>query len=65
MNVTQNFFCGEFVAGSDKTHFDLHVKWPTFLSDFNYVCSISTDFHESPQYKITRNRSSGSSADTC
>jgi hypothetical protein len=36
-----------------------------FCQILNYVCSISEDFNESPQYKITRNASSGSRADTC
>jgi len=48
MSVTQKCFYCEFVADSDKTYFGIHVKWPTFLSDFNYVCNIYTDFHESP-----------------
>jgi hypothetical protein len=55
----------EFVAGSDKTYFGLHIKWPIFSSDSNYVCCITTDFYESPQYKITLNLSSGSREDTC
>jgi hypothetical protein len=55
----------EFVAGSDKTYFGLHVNWPIFSSDSNNVCRITTDFYEGPQYKITLNLSSGSREDTC
>jgi len=35
--VTQNCFYSEFVAGGDKSYFGLHVKLPTFLSDFNKI----------------------------
>lgn len=37
----------------------------TFLSGFNQIWTFSTNFHRSPQYKISHNRSSGTRADTC
>jgi hypothetical protein len=31
-----------------------HVKNTDFLLDFNQIWNFSTDFHKSPQYKISR-----------
>jgi len=36
------------VANNNKVYFGLHVKCPTFLPDFNHICSISTDIHKFP-----------------
>ena len=46
------------------TYLRLHVKCPTFLSNFNKIWSYRQIFHKSPNIKFDGNRSSGSHADT-
>jgi hypothetical protein len=50
-------FCGEittYVAGNHDPYLGLHVECPKFLSDFNQILTYSTDFHKSPQNKVSR-----------
>ena len=42
------------VAGNNRTYLVLHVEHPKFLSDFNHIWIIRTDFHNSLQYQISR-----------
>jgi len=46
--------CGIYVASSNKTYFDLHVKCPKRLSDFNQICCFSKDFHTNVVCQISR-----------
>ena len=47
-----------------KTNLNLDVKWPIFLSDFNYNWNLSTDFVKVPNIKFQENPPSRSHADT-
>ena len=49
--------------GTIKMYFGFHVNCPTFLSDFNEICFILTDFHQSLHYEIS-GKSVWTSADT-
>jgi hypothetical protein len=42
----------------------INVKFPIFLSDFNQIWILSTDFHENPDKKFRGNLCRGSRADT-
>jgi hypothetical protein len=37
-----------------KTHSDLHVHCPIFLSDINQILNFPTGFRKNPQYQISR-----------
>ena len=39
---------------NSNMYWDLQVKCTIFLPDFNQILFSSTDFHESPQYQISR-----------
>ena len=39
---------------NNKTALDCHVKFQSYMPDFNQIWIFSTDFHESPQYLISR-----------
>lgn len=39
-------------ARNNKTYLGLHVKYPTFLPDFNEILILPTDFRKSPEYQI-------------
>ena len=41
-------------------YIDIHVKYPLFLSDFNWILIFLTDFRKILKYQISRNPSSGS-----
>lgn len=53
-----------YVADNNKTYLGLHVSCPMFVSDFNRICSISTDFNEGFKYEILKKPSSESRAVT-
>ena len=42
------------VASSIETYWGLHVKFPIFLPDFNWIWMFSTDFYKRLQCKILR-----------
>jgi hypothetical protein len=53
-----------YVAGNNETYVGLRWKCLIFLYVFNQICSLSTDFHRSGLYQISRNSSAGNRADT-
>jgi len=42
------------IAGNNNLYSGLHAKCPIFSSDFKQTWTLSTDFHESCQYQISR-----------
>ena len=42
------------VTRNSKTYLGLHVRSPIFLSNFNQISILSTDFHKHPQYQISQ-----------
>jgi hypothetical protein len=42
------------VCGNNKLYLSLTVKFQIFLPDFNQICIFVINFHESPQYQISR-----------
>jgi hypothetical protein len=48
-----------------NTHLGVHNKCPTFLSDFNQIWSLLTDFRTEANKKFYKNLSSVSRPDTC
>ena len=47
------FFQEEFSEISSKMSKHLHVKYPLLLSDFNYICTFSTEFRKSIKYQVS------------
>jgi len=41
-------------AGNRNMYLRVNIKSPIFLSDFFQIWTFSADFHESPQYRISR-----------
>ena len=54
LSAAQKCFHGKFTSPATITYWGLHVKWPTFWSDFNEIWTFSADTHESLQYQISR-----------
>jgi hypothetical protein len=53
-----------YFADKNKTYFVLHVKFPTFLSDYNKFGAFLRIFIKAPSIKFHGNPSNGSRADT-
>ena len=53
------------VVGNTKTYLCLHVKCPTFLTDFKEIYVFSADFHKVPTTKFQSYPTRGSRADIC
>jgi len=51
--------CRINVTGNNKTCLKIHVKCPIFLSDFNPILILSSDFHKVPNIKFTKIRQVG------
>jgi hypothetical protein len=55
-----------YVAGMNITYLGLHVKFPTYLLDFNHIWPFSTDFYniKVTNVKLYGSPFSGNLADT-
>jgi nucleoid-associated protein YejK len=49
-----NAFLRNYVASKNKTYLGLLVKSSIFLSDFNQIRNLSTDFYKNSQYQGSR-----------
>ena len=43
-----------YIPDNDKTHCDILINCPIFLSSFNQICIFSTDSHKSTQCYMSR-----------